>query len=232
MNFRLIKKCISNNLLIIGIFILIISFCHLNKWRFIQNKFTGEEEKKVNKILENEMYSEDINIPEQIQDTNSINMQEKTIIDAEIDHKIPRIKRANYEDGMMMIHIPKLNIHAGVIKGTSKPQLKKGPGLYEKSPLVTEEGANVCIAGHRTTYGAWFRNTNKLKKDDEIHIVFNSFTYIYKVEKVFAVHKKDWSITEPTGYSALTLTACHPPGSAKQRLVVRAKLEKIDKVYE
>ncbi|MBF8984331.1 class E sortase [Lutibacter sp. B2] len=223
MNFRLIKKYISNNLLFLGIFMLIISFFHLNKWIFIQNKFTGEEE-KVNNILETEMRSSE--------DTNSINIQEKTMIDTDTDHKTSYIKRENYEDGMMIIHIPKLNIHAGVIKGTSKPQLKKGPGLYEKSPLVTEENANICIAGHRTTYGAWFRNTNKLKKEDEIHIVFNGFTYIYKVEKVFAVNKKEWSITEPTGYSALTLTACHPPGSAKQRLVVRAKLEKIDKVYE
>ncbi|PAB59001.1 sortase [Anaeromicrobium sediminis] len=224
MNFKLIKKSIINNLLIIlGIFMLIISFCHLNKWRFSQNEFVAKNEKKD---------SENIPTIQPVKDESSINIHEKTMIDHETDHNISPIKRDNYEDGMMIIHIPKLNIRAGVIKGTSKPQLKKGPGLYEKSPLVTEENGNICIAGHRTTYGAWFRNIDKLDKEDEIHIDFNGFTYLYKVEKVFSVNKKEWSITEPTGYSALTLTTCHPPGSARERLVVRGKLEKIHKIYE
>ncbi|MEW6173880.1 MAG: sortase [Bacillota bacterium] len=37
--------------------------------------------------------------------------------------------------------------------------------------------------------------------------------------------KNDWSVIKPCGYPALTLTTCHPVGSARQRLVVRAALE-------
>lgn len=49
--------------------------------------------------------------------------------------------------------------------------------------------------------------------------------YRYKVERVFPIAKNDWSVIKPCGYPALTLTTCHPVGSARQRLVVRAALE-------
>jgi sortase A len=85
-------------------------------------------------------------------------------------------------------------------------------------------GSNVCIAGHRTTYGAWFRHVDKLEEGDEILLDYDGTSYAYQVEKVFIVAKNDWSITEAVGYSALTLTSCHPLRSSKQRIVVRAKL--------
>ncbi|MGI6705157.1 MAG: class E sortase [Clostridia bacterium] len=133
--------------------------------------------------------------------------------------------REKYKDGMMIIEIPKIKVQAAVIDGTSQRHLKKGPGLYEISPLPDDEDGNVLIAGHRTTYGAWFRHVDKLKEGDEIVLKFNGREYRYRVERVFIVEKNDWSVTEATGYPAFTLTACHPPRSARQRIVVRARLE-------
>jgi LPXTG-site transpeptidase (sortase) family protein len=133
-------------------------------------------------------------------------------------------KREDYQNGQMTIAIPKLEINAAVVSGTTIELLKKGPGLYESSPLPDLDGGNVCIAGHRTTYGAWFRHVDKLEEGDEITLDYDGSSYIYQVERVFIVDKKDWSITEPVGYSSLTLTACHPLRSSKQRIVVRGKL--------
>jgi sortase A len=133
-------------------------------------------------------------------------------------------KREDYQNGQLTIAIPKLEINAAVVKGTSVELLKKGPGLYEGSPLPNVANGNVCIAGHRTTYGAWFRHVDKLEEGDEILLDYDGILYIYHVEKVFVVEKKDWSITEAVGYSALTLTSCHPLRSSKKRIVVRAKL--------
>lgn len=138
--------------------------------------------------------------------------------------------RSHYEDGMMILNIPKLNLKVKIMKNTSRNSLKKGPGLYDKSPLVGTQNANVCIAGHRTTYGAWFRNLDKLKSKDIIHINLSDILYTYEVEKVFVVHKNDWSVTNPVGYSALTLTTCHPPGKSIQRLVLRARLREISNI--
>jgi sortase A len=133
-------------------------------------------------------------------------------------------KREDYQNGQMTIAIPKLEISAGVVKGTSIELLKKGPGLYESSPMPDVVDGNVCIAGHRTTYGAWFRQVDKLEKGDEVTLDYNGIPYVYEVEKVFIVDKKDWSITESVGYSSITLTSCHPLRSSKQRIVVRGKL--------
>jgi sortase A len=133
-------------------------------------------------------------------------------------------KREDYQNGQMTIAIPKLEINAAVVSGTTIELLKKGPGLYECSPLPGLDGGNVCIAGHRTTYGAWFRHVDKLEEGDEITLDYDGSSYIYQVERVFIVDKKDWSITEQVGYSSLTLTSCHPLRSSKQRIVVRGKL--------
>lgn len=135
----------------------------------------------------------------------------------------PPMDRAAYEDGDLWIQIPAIEVNAPVIDGTEVAQLKKGPGLYEKSPMPDREDGNVCIAGHRTTYGAWFRHLDELSEGEEIVLFGAERQFVYEVEEVFIVDRYDWSVTEPVEYTALTLTACHPPGSARQRIVVRAR---------
>lgn len=137
--------------------------------------------------------------------------------------------RSSITDLKMIIEIPKIKVNAAVVNGTTPKYLKEGPGLYEISPLPDSKDSNVLIAGHRTTYGAWFRKVDKLEEGDEIILRFDENVYNYKVEKVFTIAKNDWSVTEPVGYSALTLTSCHPPGSSRQRIVVRARLDSIIK---
>lgn len=133
--------------------------------------------------------------------------------------------REDYQSGMMIINIEKLDVRAAIVGGTTVSDLKKGPGLYEISPLPHEDKGNVLIAGHRTTYGAWFRHVDKLKEGDIITLEYENKAYSYSVEEVFIVDKKDWSVTKPLGYSAITLTSCHPLGSDRQRIIVRGRLK-------
>lgn len=135
----------------------------------------------------------------------------------------PPMDRSAYADGDLWIRIPVIGVDAAVINGTELSELKKGPGLYSDSVMPDQEDGNVCIAGHRTTYGAWFREVDTLAEGDEIILYNNDRQFYYAVEEIFVVDQYDWSVTEPVGYTALTLTACHPPGSARQRIVVRAK---------
>jgi Sortase domain len=49
--------------------------------------------------------------------------------------------------------------------------------------------------------------------------------FAYKVEKLFVVGPKDRKVLAPTpGENVLTLTTCHPAYTARERLVVRARL--------
>jgi sortase A len=109
-----------------------------------------------------------------------------------------------------------------VLRGTTTEILNKGPGWYEESALPGQ--GNTAIAGHRTMHGAWFRHLDSLNTGDEIKLTFDGWVYNYTVEKVFPISNNDWSVINPTAYPALTLTTCHPVGSAAQRLVVRAAL--------
>jgi sortase A len=121
-----------------------------------------------------------------------------------------------------IIEIPEINLSAVVVRGTSTAALRKGPGWYEESALPGL--GNTAIAGHRTMYGAWFQELERLHPDDQIILLYGGQKYVYRVERVFSVARDDWSVIEPCGYPVLTLTTCHPLGSARQRLVVRAKL--------
>jgi len=122
-----------------------------------------------------------------------------------------------------VLKIPALDLMVEVGYGVELPDLRSGPGFYPESGYP--DTGNVSIAGHRTTYGAPFRYVDELIEGDEIRLFYNDKVYIYRVEEVFATHTKDWSVIDPTEKPALTLTTCHPPGWATERLIVRAYLE-------
>lgn len=121
------------------------------------------------------------------------------------------------------ISLPTIRSRAIVLYGTDLGTLSQGPGFYEIAPLPGEPG-NVSIAGHRTLYGAWFRHVDKLEHGDPIYLDYMGKQYEYAVEKVWPIRANDWSVVAPTEESVLTLTACHPVGSARARIAVRAKL--------
>lgn len=126
-----------------------------------------------------------------------------------------------------LIRIPAIKAHAIVLYGTSLRTLAQGPGFYEVGALPGD-GGNVAIAGHRTTYGAWFRNVDQLDDGDLIELIYRGVEYHYAVERVWVIEANDWSVVAPTETPSLTLTACHPPGSAAYRMAVRARLVKVD----
>ncbi|TDA69894.1 MAG: class E sortase [Clostridia bacterium] len=122
-----------------------------------------------------------------------------------------------------IVVVPKLDLWAAVVHGVSPKDLRRGPGHYPDSAWPPETG-NVAIAGHRTTYGAWFRHLDKLEAGDTIYLVSSGRTYCYRVEKVWVTEPTDWSVVAPTANPVLTLTTCNPLYSSRQRLVVRASM--------
>ncbi len=128
-------------------------------------------------------------------------------------------------DPITKISIPAAGLKPTVVvEGTGATALRAGAGHYPNTPLPGEEG-NVAIAGHRTTYGKPFANLDHLKLGDEILLETPLGKYTYKVSRdPFIVTPTDFSVIAQTPGKTLTLTTCHPKGSAKQRLVVKADL--------
>jgi sortase A len=129
-------------------------------------------------------------------------------------------------DSLTRIKIPTIDVNTIVVQGTTASALRAGAGHYPQSPLPCENG-NVAIAGHRTTYGKPFANVDRLKVGDEISLLTPVGGCIYEVSQPpFVVDKNDLSVLNPKGGKELTLTSCHPKGSAKQRIIIKAKLKK------
>ncbi len=123
-----------------------------------------------------------------------------------------------------VLEIPALDLQVKVIYGVELEDLSKAPGFYPQSQYPGQ--GNVSIAAHRTTYGAWFRHLDRLEEGDELILHYDGQIFRFWLDEVFPIHNRDWSVIEPTARPALTLTTCHPPGWATQRLVARAYLVK------
>lgn len=125
-------------------------------------------------------------------------------------------------DSLTRIKIAKLGVDVVVVEGTTPSALRAGAGHYEETALPCESG-NMGIAGHRTTFGKPFADVDQLKTGDLIQLE----TPVGGCE--YRVSREPW-VTPPTAIEvldrtpdkSLTLTTCHPKGSAAKRLIVRA----------
>jgi sortase A len=132
-------------------------------------------------------------------------------------------RSANVGDAIGRIEIPSIGVGQVVIQGTDAAELRKGPGHYPDTPFPGL-GGTVAIAGHRTTYGAPFRNVNDLSRGDEIVLVMPYARFTYAVQKTQIVAPTATWVTRDVGYERLVLSACHPLYSAAQRIIVFARL--------
>jgi len=131
------------------------------------------------------------------------------------------------------IVIPDINVDWITVEGTTVEALRAGPGHYRNTPNPGMAG-NSAIAGHRTTYGAPFHRIDELKPGAEIKVqtVQGTFTYLVTSNVNsdgtevghFIVFPQDTWVLDQDARNLLTLTACHPKYSARQRIIVQAEL--------
>ncbi len=132
-------------------------------------------------------------------------------------------------EALGVIRIPTIGVDKAIIAGTSRDDLRKGPGHYASTPLPGQAG-NAAIAGHRTTYGAPFGDIDLLVPGDRIVVETFQGLFHYEVMAQSSgighsiVTPFDVGVLEDYGDNRLTLTACHPKYSARQRIIVQAKL--------
>ena len=137
-------------------------------------------------------------------------------------------------EGLTRLVIEKpFSLNVLVVEGTTPAALKAGAGHYRDTPLPGEKG-NVAIAGHRTTYGRPFNRLNEIKPGDKVYLDTPFARYEYTSVASFdgkpnphPVSPTDFTVVSPPkdpNAAWLTLTTCHPKGSAKQRLILRLKL--------
>lgn len=127
-------------------------------------------------------------------------------------------------DSLTRIKIPRLEVDVVVVEGTTASALRAGAGHYPSTPLPCEVG-NVAIAGHRTTYGRPFHDLDLLEPGDRVVLETPVGSCTYETEGTSIVAPTATEVVANTPDEArLTLTTCHPKGSARQRLVLTATM--------
>ncbi|HMJ79319.1 MAG TPA: sortase [Iamia sp.] len=127
-------------------------------------------------------------------------------------------------DSLTRLKAPSIGVEVVVVEGTSQAALRAGAGHYPETALPCGSG-NVAIAGHRTTFGKPFNRLDEIAPGDEITLDTPVGSCTYRVgEAAFVVTPDDVEVVAPTDTPRLTLTTCHPKGSARERLVLHADL--------
>lgn len=150
-----------------------------------------------------------------------------------VDLALAELLRSEQGSAMGNISIPAIGLDRHIVEGIERDHLRKGPGHYPSTPAPGQPG-NAAVAGHRTTYGAPFGDLDLLVPGDEIIVTTLQGTFRYLVMPQvdadgvelghFIVDSSQVEILEDFGDNRLTLTACHPKYTARQRIVVTAQL--------
>ncbi|WP_306205936.1 class E sortase [Actinoplanes sp. RD1] len=130
-----------------------------------------------------------------------------------------------------VLHVPRWRTRYTIVEGVTTADLRKGPGHYPGTALPGQLG-NVAIAGHRGPEGLPFNDIDELRENDPIVVETATAWYVYRVTGHLVVTPDRVDVVAPvpeqpgvTPHTAmLTMTACHPRFSSRQRYVVHARL--------
>ena len=121
------------------------------------------------------------------------------------------------------IVIPSIGVDWMLVEGVTADALANGPGHIPGTAMPGQPG-NAVISGHRTTYGAPFFNIDAVQPGDTIEITTLIGVHTYEVAQQLIVAPTDVWVTNQVDGAWLTLTACHPRYSARERIIIFARL--------
>lgn len=121
------------------------------------------------------------------------------------------------------IEIPKIDLVHRLFQGVTLHNIDAGPSHWPGTAVPGKRG-NAVFAGHRVTHSRPFLRVNELGAGDEVTFRVAGIRSVYRVTETLVVWPDDVWIADQSDEPTATLYACHPPGSAAQRIVVRMAL--------
>ena len=123
----------------------------------------------------------------------------------------------------MLVRSPRIGLAHAVYEGIWLTVLDEGPGHWPGTALPGQLG-NTVFPGHRVTHSHPFRRLDELAPGDEITFTTGDGSHTYEVRETLIVSPKDLWVVDQHDAREVTLVACHPPHSARQRIVVKGDL--------
>lgn len=116
------------------------------------------------------------------------------------------------------LEIPSIGLSQPFFEGVTLTAINRGPSHWPGTAMPGQLG-NVVIAGHRTTYTKPFWSLDELVPGDELIFTVGAERFVYQLERLEVVSPDAVRIVDQTPERRATLFACHPRGSARQRIV-------------
>ena len=121
------------------------------------------------------------------------------------------------------IEIPAIGLNHLTYEGIDLATINYGPSHWPGTPLPGQLG-NTVFPGHRTTYSRPFWDMDKLVPGNEVIFSNAAGRFTYRIDRVFIVNANETWIVNNTPDATFTIMACHPKGSAKQRIVAKGTM--------
>jgi sortase A len=145
------------------------------------------------------------------------------------------LTKVPFGEAFAIVRIPRFGADYArpVLEGTDHDTLTQGMGHYPDTAFPGQVG-NFALAGHRTTYGRPLHNIDKLQKGDIIVVETKARYVVYAVDRHVIVTPDHVEVIDPVPQRPgvkpeaawMTMTACHPKFSARERYVLFASLVK------
>ena len=139
-------------------------------------------------------------------------------------------------DTIALLHVPRWDGHDPVTvrQGVDRPTiLDTGSGGHYPGTAMPGGTGNFAVAGHRTTYGKPFNSVAELEPGDALVVRTPETWFVYRVTSHQIVLPEQVDVIAPVPgepeaapeRAMITLTACHPMFSARERYIVHGELE-------
>ncbi len=214
------RRRISTLMILAGLVVIIFPFATEVYGYFVQQRLSQEWDKRAAKQKKQARAAQ----KEQIARLGSTAIESENDILEKIARPVSGLASEDFP--LTKIKIPKIGLEQVVSKGVDVEALKNGPGHYPGTALPGKRG-NVGIAGHRVTYTHPFNRIDELEIGDTIILETVDNVYEYRVSSSQQLEPEDLNALKPTDDARVTLTTCTPKYSARYRLDVQARLEKI-----
>ena len=161
-----------------------------NSTIILKTSLTNDNKEHKQKTMEN-LYEENIK-------ENIVENFEENIEDNFIENQ--------YKVNEWRILIPKINLNAPIIEGTTKEVLRRGVGHFSNT---SKWNGNVVLAAHNRGYKYnFFQEIKRLKQGDVIKYQTGQGVRTYEVMKNTIIKETDFSCLEETKENKLTLITC------------------------
>lgn len=124
-----------------------------------------------------------------------------------------------------LLIVPRIRLTTWVLDDTDLVDID--PSHLPESRTPNQPG-NTALFGHRTSKGREFRNIDRIRVGDPIHLAVQGKIYTYAATSVEVLSPDDPRLySSNSNDQTITLVACHPPGSVKWRIVVFGRLQNV-----